>query len=94
MYLTPHLLIEMYSISITLLLENMIKNCSKISRIEMNLRFILAMKSSGKYTKDGRKVNVLCIIDQNHQRSMVVVDHSRNFKGNSLFEIKKRAVKS
>ena len=51
------------------------------------------MKGSGKYTKDGRKVNALCIIDRNHQRSMVAVDHSRNFKGNSLFEIKKRAVK-
>ena len=94
MYSTPHLLTEMYSISITLLLENLTNNCSKISRIEMNLRFILAMKGSGKYTKDGRKVNALCIIDRNHQRSMVAVDHSRNFKGNSLFEIKKRAVKS
>ena len=36
------------------------------------------MKSSGKYTKDGRKVNVLSIIDRNHQRSMVAVDHFRN----------------
>ena len=36
------------------------------------------MKSSGKYTKDGRKVNLLCIVDRNHQRSMVAVDHFRN----------------
>ena len=31
--------------------------------------------------KDGKKVNVLYITDQNHQRSVNVVDHSRNFKG-------------
>ena len=36
------------------------------------------MKSSGKYTKDGRKVNLHCIVDRNHQRSMVAVDHFRN----------------
>ena len=28
--------------------------------------------------KDGKKVNVLYIVDRNHQRSVVVVDHSRN----------------
>ena len=32
--------------------------------------------------KDGKKVNVLYIVDRNHQRSVIVVDHSRNFKGN------------
>ena len=26
-------------------------------------------------------MNVLCIVNQDHQRSSVVVDHSRNFKG-------------
>ena len=31
--------------------------------------------------KDGKKVNVLDIVDRNHQRSVIVVDHSRNFKG-------------
>ena len=30
--------------------------------------------------KDGKKVNVLYIVDQNHQRSMILVDHFRNFK--------------
>ena len=30
--------------------------------------------------KDGKKLNVLYIVDQNHQRSVIVVDHSRNFK--------------
>ena len=36
-----------------------------------------------KITKrqDGKKVNVLYIVDQNHQGSVVVVDHSRKFKG-------------
>ena len=32
-------------------------------------------------TKDGKKVNVLCIVDQNHERPVVVLDHFRNFKG-------------
>ena len=31
--------------------------------------------------KDEKKVNVLYIIDRNHQRSVIVLDHSRNFKG-------------
>ena len=30
--------------------------------------------------KDGKKVNVLCIVDRNHERSVVVLDHFRNFK--------------
>ena len=36
------------------------------------------MKSSVS-TKDGKKVNVLWIVDQNHERSVVVLDHCRNF---------------
>ena len=35
-------------------------------------------------TKDGKKVNVLCIVDQNHERPVVVLDHFRNFKGIQL----------
>ena len=38
----------------------------------------IVMKKSGKY--DGRKVNVLCIIDRNRERSVVVLDHFSNFK--------------
>ena len=38
------------------------------------------MKSSGK-DEHGKKVNVLCIVDQNHERSVVVLDYFRNFKG-------------
>ena len=33
--------------------------------------------SSGKY-KEGKKVNVLCIVARNHERSVVVLDHFRN----------------
>ena len=32
-------------------------------------------------TKDGKKVNVLCIVDRNHERSVVALDHFRDFKG-------------
>ena len=32
-------------------------------------------------TKDGKKVNALCVVGQNHERSVVVLDHFRNFKG-------------
>ena len=40
------------------------------------------MKSSGKYIrKDGKKENEVYIVDQNHQRSVIAVDHSMNFKG-------------
>ena len=35
-------------------------------------------------TKDGKKANVLCIIDQNHERFVVALDHFRNFKGIQL----------
>ena len=31
--------------------------------------------------KDGNKVNVIYIVDRHHQRSVIVADHSRNFKG-------------
>ena len=30
---------------------------------------------------DGKKVKVLCIVDQNHERSVAVLDHFRNFTG-------------
>ena len=32
----------------------------------------------------GKKVNVLCIVDRNHERSVVVLDHFKNFKGIQL----------
>ena len=31
--------------------------------------------------KEGKNVVVLCIFDQNHSRSVVALDHFRNFKG-------------
>ena len=66
---------SIYSISTVIFLENLTKICSELSSIGINLWMM------GENTKDGRKVNVLCIVDRNHQRSMVVVDYSRNFKG-------------
>ena len=41
----------------------------------------LTIRKALESTKDGKKVNVLCIVDQNHERSVVVLDHFRNFKG-------------
>ena len=34
--------------------------------------------------KEGKNVNELCIADRNHERSMVFLDHFRNFKGMHL----------
>ena len=31
--------------------------------------------------KDGKKMNVLCIVERNHERSVFVLDNFRNFKG-------------
>ena len=31
--------------------------------------------------KDGKKVNVFYVVDWSHERSVVVLDHFRNFKG-------------
>ena len=42
--------------------------------------FILAAWRALESWKDGKNVNVLCIVDQCNQRAMVVVDHSRDFK--------------
>ena len=38
------------------------------------------VKTSGKY-KGWEEGNVLCIVDRNHERSVAVLDHFRNFKG-------------
>ena len=31
--------------------------------------------------KDGKKVNALCIVNRNHGRSAIALDHFKNFKG-------------
>ena len=31
--------------------------------------------------KDGKKVNILCIVDRNHERHVVVLDHFSKFEG-------------
>ena len=45
-----------------------------------SLDYTCNTKSSGKY-EDRKKVNVLCIVDLNHERFVIVLDHFRNFKG-------------
>ena len=32
-------------------------------------------------TKDGKRMNILCIVDRNHERFVVLLDHFKNFKG-------------
>ena len=31
-------------------------------------------------TKDGKRMNILCIVDQNHERFVVLLDHFKSFK--------------
>ena len=70
------------SISITLLLKyNLSNSCNKIRKIEMNLLMVYTgkMRSSGKY--EIWEEGVLCNVDRNHRRFVVVIDHFRNVKG-------------
>ena len=39
------------------------------------------MKSSGGSTKNEKKGDVFCIVDRNHGRSVVVLDHFKYLKG-------------
>ena len=41
----------------------------------------LTIRKALESTKDGKKVNVLCIVDRNYERSVAIIDHFRNFKG-------------
>ena len=43
---------------------------------------IFALKTSGKYynTKRWEEGELIYMADQNHQRSMILVNHSMNFK--------------
>ena len=50
---------------------------------------ILAIWIALGSTKEGKKVNVLCIVAQNHERSVFVLDHFRDFE-----EIEDRKVKN
>ena len=43
--------------------------------------FVPAIRKALESAKDGKKVNILCIIDQNNERSVVALDHFRSFKG-------------
>ena len=42
--------------------------------------FILAIWKALESAKDGKKLNLLCIVDQSHEWSVVVLDNFRNFK--------------
>ena len=60
--------------------------CCKIDKTGMNLWMVYicnimwrALESTIR--KDGKKVNVLYIVELNHQRAMIVVDNSRSFNG-------------
>ena len=46
----------------------------------MNSLYLQYKKTRGS-RKDGQKLDVVCVIDQDHQRSAIVVDHFRKFKG-------------
>ena len=78
-------LFKFYNILIIIFLKNNLTNiCGKISKIRMNLWMVCIcnMKSSGKYNtkrwKEG-ECNLNCW--PNHQKSVIIVDHSRNVKG-------------
>ena len=47
------------------------------------MKELTAMKSSGKYER-WKEVKLLCIVDRNQERSVLVLDHFRNFKGIQL----------
>ena len=70
-----------------LLLKNDLTNiCSKISKIGIKLSvyewFNLQYEKLWKVpTQYGKKMNILCILDRNHERSVFVLDHFRKFKG-------------
>ena len=52
------------------------------------LQFEELWKAPTQTAKDGKKVNVLCIVDRSHQRPLVVVDYSRSFKGIKSMKIR------
>ena len=72
-------LFKLHSISIIPMLKNNLNICSKINKIRIN-GLCLQSEEFWNCSKDGKKVNILCFVDQNHQRSLVAVGHSRNFK--------------
>ena len=41
---------------------------------------ILVIRRALESTKEGKKVYAICIVVQNHERSVVALDHFRSFK--------------
>ena len=73
-------LFKLYSILIAVFLENNLSNiCCEISTFGM--RKMTAIWRALEITKDGKKVNILCMGDRNYERFVVLQDHFRNFKG-------------
>ena len=75
-------LFKLYDMSIIMLLTSDLTNiCRKISKIRLILwmAYTRNVKGFKKVTKIW-KMNVLCIVGQNHQRWAIVVDHSSKFK--------------
>ena len=67
-------------------MKNNLTNIScKISKAGMNLWMVYSYLQYEKLwlesTKDGKKMNVLCIVDRNDERSVVELDFFRTFKG-------------
>ena len=78
-------LLKLYDKSIIVLLKNVLVNiCSEISKIWWILWMVYAcsMKGLEEVEKLGRLVemNVLCIVDQDHQWWVIAVDHTSKFK--------------
>ena len=74
-------LFKLYSIRIILSRNNLTNIYSKISKTGMNLWMFYTynMIRSGRKvpTTDEKKVNAFCIVDWNHERSVVALDHFR-----------------
>ena len=47
----------------------------------MNLRIVYTCNMKSFRKLKNWEGDVRCMVDRNHQRSAVVVDHSKNFKG-------------
>ena len=73
-----------YSNCMVYRLKNNLTNiCSKITKTGINLWLVYTsnMKSCGKDLRKWEKAELLCIVDRNYERSVVVLDHFQNFKG-------------
>ena len=74
-------LLKLHDKSIFILLANDLTNiCCEISKIWFYEWFILARWKGWRKLKSWVEINVLCIIDQDHQWWLIAVDHASKFK--------------